>query len=324
MKTKPILWLIPVMFLFFAGAAPADTDREYGEVAVDETFSDIEIVRLNTVSGDCELSPAKDDRVSLEVISSYRPRDNFEAIYRVKGKTLILKEEFEGSTRGNANWKLAIPPGTKIKFSTASGNFEAEDMTTDIDVETASGDIELIQCEGAFEIETASGNITLDNCRGEIDIETASGDIDTRDCYGRLDLGTASGDVELDGCTGEFSAGTASGDIDARDIIIEDASTFDAASGDVYVLLAKTPEHDLQLSTASGRAVLDYNGHPLKGFFEFTARLKNGDIDAPYKFEHTEEIERHDQEYIRKSFTLDSDTPEIIMETASGRVSLEK
>jgi len=324
MKTKQVFWLIPVLLVFLAGAVLADRDREYGRNEINETFTDIEAVRINTVSGDCVFSAAKGDEVTLEVLSSYRPRDNFVPIYRVKGKTLILKEDIHGSTRGNSTWIISVPPNTRVKFSTASGDFEAADMTADISVETASGDVELMNCEGTFDLESASGDIVLDDCRGEIEIETASGDINTDNCSGIFDMGTASGDIETDGCRGEFSLGTASGDIDAQDITLDQPSDFGAASGDVYVVLAQTAEHDLELSTASGRAVLDYNGNTIKGFFEFTAREKHGRIDAPYDFDNVEEFERWDNDYIRKSFTLKSDTPEILLETASGKVTLEE
>ena len=290
MKTKQILWLIPVMMIFLAGAvlADRDSDRDYGKNEINETFSDIDAVRISTVSGNCEISATKGDKVTLDVFSSYRPRDTFEPVYRVKGKTLIIKEKMSGSNRGNSTWKISVPPNTRIKFSTASGDFEAWDITADISVETASGYVELMNCEGSFDLESASGDITLDNCRGEIEVETASGDID------------------------------------AKDIIIKQPSFFNTASGDVYVVLAQTAEYDMELSTASGRIVLDYNGNPVKGFFEFIARKRRGRIDAPYDFDKVEEFERWDNDYVRKTFSLKGDTPEIILETASGKVALEK
>jgi hypothetical protein len=109
---------------------------------------------------------------------------------------------------------------------------------------------------------------------------------------------------------------------------IEDRSEFDTASGYIEIILAATPTHDMELETASGDVVLNYNGNLVVGQFDFTARRDRGRIDAPYKFDTEEEFVRghsrwdDDVVYERKSFTREQETPKIIMGTASGRIEL--
>ena len=88
------------------------------------------------------------------------------------------------------------------------------------------------------------------------------------------------------------------------------------------VVLGASSEYDLVLSTASGSATLDYDGHPINGSFEFLARMRRGRIVAPFEFDDEEEFERWDQAFVRKSFKRGNDGPMIAIETASGRAEL--
>ncbi len=116
--------------------------------------------------------------------------------------------------------------------------------------------------------------------------------------------------------------GTASGDIDARGIDIKDRSEFSAASGDVEVILTKSPQFDLKLSSASGDAVLNFNKNPIKGFIKMTAKTRRGDIRAPFEFDNEEVYYKWDDEYVTKTATKGSDRPKIEISTSSGRAEL--
>ena len=107
--------------------------------------------------------------------------------------------------------------------------------------------------------------------------------------------------------------------------IFDEASAFSSASGDVYVELAETPEHDLELSSASGNSVLNFNGHPIEGQFEFVAKYRKGDIESPIDFDDEETFRRPGDRdrYVRKTFSR-GDKPYISIRTASGEAVLEE
>jgi DUF4097 and DUF4098 domain-containing protein YvlB len=299
-RSKTAVVLVMAAALIAAGAYAGDKDR------TTRTFEKKEVVRVNTISGDLVVKKGATDQIEVEVIASYSPSDSFEPKFRERGNVLKMSERMYGSNSGSSTWILTVPEGTEIDFSTASGDLTVEELS------------------GEFSAETASGDIVLEDCRGEFDFSTASGDIEVMSCNGAFDISTASGDIDMEDCHGEFELSTASGDVDASGILIEDASSFSTASGRVNVKLAQTAEHDLELSSASGRVILNYDGHPIKGFFEFTAKVRNGHISAPFDFDDEEEFRRWDDRYVRKSFTRDSDTPQIIIETASGKAILRK
>ncbi|MEW5925407.1 MAG: DUF4097 family beta strand repeat-containing protein [Candidatus Zixiibacteriota bacterium] len=158
----------------------------------------------------------------------------------------------------------------------------------------------------------------------EIEYTTASGSFEVADMMGDFKVNTASGNIYIDNCSGVFDVNTASGDISATGIIIEDDAVFGTASGTVRVDLAETPEYDIRIGSASGRAILMYNGHEIKGNFEFSYRPGKGHIESPYDFDEEEEYHNGNQVYIKKSFVRGSDSPLIHIGTASGKAVLKK
>jgi DUF4097 and DUF4098 domain-containing protein YvlB len=217
-----------------------------------------------------------------------------------------------------------VPEGAEVDFSTASGDLEVTGPIGEIEASTASGDIELENVIGEVEVSTASGEITIAKADGELDISTASGDVEGDGIKGEINISTASGEIEISDSKGAFGLSCASGEITAKGITVEGSSTFSTASGSVEVILAKTSEYDLSLSTASGDVTLDYNGNTVKGYFEFKADKRRGKIKCPFDFDEEEEYERGDRTYVRKSFSKGGDEPEIILSTASGKVVLKK
>jgi DUF4097 and DUF4098 domain-containing protein YvlB len=268
------------------------------------SFDGIKKIRISTVSGDCVIHRGTTDKVEVNVVWSYRPRDSYRPEFREQGEVLKLSEDIYRSNSGYSTWTLAVPNDMEVRFNSASGGLEIDGV------------------DGDFSLETASGDAVVRNCEGQFDFNTASGDIELSNCKGRLDLNTASGDIELENCTGEFEIATASGSVRADGVVLNDASAFSTASGRVRVSLGATAEHDLRVSTASGSAVLDYAGHPIKGYFEFSSKERGGRVSAPYAFEDEERYRRWGDRYVRSWFSRESDQPQVFVETASGRATL--
>ena len=255
---------------------------------INREFDKKEMISLKTVSGDCIIKIGTTDKIIVNVTNEYSPRDSFEPSFRERGKELRIKEKLYGSNRGSSTWTITVPQGTEIDFSSASGGMMIQDYTGELRGSTASGDYELQNCKGLFYLNTASGYYEIENCQGEFDIKSASGDID------------------------------------AKGIIITEESDFATASGNVRITLGATPEHDLNVGSASGRAALDYNGNKMIGLFELTTRYDHGRIDAPFEFDAEEKFRRHGQRYIMKSFNKEQEQPLITIGTASGRASLRE
>lgn len=283
-------------------------------------------VKINTISGNCVVKRGDPDKIIVEIDASYRPSSHFEPRIEEQGNKLVIDEEILGSTHGECRWTIIVPEKTKISFSTASGSFEASDLDSKISINTASGNITLDNCKGELVASTASGELDLTGVTGEIHATTASGDIRAENLSGSIEFSTASGSIEAQTLKGELNASVASGNIVASEISPEGSCNFSTASGDVKVTLSASPDDEFGVSSASGKAVLDYNGIPLKGHFKMTACIDPhpGHIRAPFKFEKEEEFTRGDQDYITKSFTRENRSPQVTIETSSGEAILEE
>jgi DUF4097 and DUF4098 domain-containing protein YvlB len=319
MRKRNMGAFLSMVFLFGLSSIYAQEMKE-----IHKTFEAKGSMRIKTVSGDCIVKTGAADQIKVDVVYSVRPDDAFEPDFQEKGSSLNIKERWYGSSSGEVTWTLTVPPTTDIRFSTASGDLTVSDITNSIEANTASGDITIENSEGEYEISTASGDIELDESKGEFELSTASGDIEARDISGEIEFSTASGEITVRDSRGTFDLSCASGDIKATEIILDEEGTFSTASGDVEVRLAESTKYDLDLSAASGDVELDYNGNPVTGYFEFTARKRRGDIRSPIDFDQEEEFERHGDVYVRKSFTSGSKTPRIFLSTASGKAVLKK
>lgn len=271
-----------------------------------KTFDKKESIDMRFVSGDCHVKKGSSDKIEVNLVYRIDPPEAFEPVFQEKGDELVLKERFHGSSSGSSTWTLTVPDGIEIQFKSASGDFEVVDLNCEIKVNTASGDISIENSDGEFHANTASGDVAIQNSKGEFDMNTASGEINVK-----------SG-------SGEYSLSSASGDVDCKDILIKEECSFSAASGDVYVELAQSSAYDLKLSSASGDAILNFNGKPIQGYFELTAKVRSGRIKSPFKFDNEEEFYKNDQLYVRKSFTRSEDTPQIHISTASGKAELRE
>ena len=289
-----------------------------------KTFPAKKGVELKITSGDCIVKTGSDNEIIVDMVSDVRPEGSFQPEIRETGNTLKIRERWHGSSSGRVTWTITVPVKTEFEFSAASGDLTVSGLQSKLETSTASGEITIEDCSGEFNCSTASGDVSISGSKGEFDLSTASGDVDVENSGGEFDISTASGEIKIDDATGAFELSCASGEIDAKRIVVEDEGSFSTASGDVKVVLAKSSTVDLSLSAASGAVVLDYNGNEVKGFFEFSANKRRGRIVCPFDFDKEEEIERHGETYLLKSFTRGGSQPFISLETSSGKAELKK
>ncbi|MBU0983056.1 MAG: DUF4097 domain-containing protein [candidate division Zixibacteria bacterium] len=316
---KTVVLLTALMVLLAMAGVQAEPEK-----VISKSFPKKEMVRIKTVSGNCTVIGDDVDEIHVEVAYRMSPQKAYEPRFRERDDVLTLTEVIHGSCSGDAEWTVTVPRKTELRFSSASGGMDVSNVEAEISVETASGGIEVGDCKGHLDLSSASGGVRLNQVSGRIDVKVASGSIRGRDLSGEVTLQSASGSVRVDNARGELQFSSASGSVDASGIVLEEVGTFEAASGNVYVELAESAQHDLHLSSASGRAVLDYGDNPLVGQFSFVAKVRKGRIDAPMDFDDEDEFSKWGDRYVRKVAVVDKPSPEISIETASGRARLVK
>jgi DUF4097 and DUF4098 domain-containing protein YvlB len=130
------------------------------------------------------------------------------------------------------SYELLVPPQTKLRSR------------------SGSGDLEVAAISGPVDARTGSGTIQIGKIRGQASATTGSGDISVLAASG-IDARAGSGSVRAENITGPVSVRTGSGDISV-DGEPSDAWEIRAGSGDVNIRVKEGSSFDLNARTGSG------------------------------------------------------------------------
>lgn len=260
----------------------------YGQKTINKTFDGVESIRINIASGNGIIKKGTSNQVKITLEYTYDD-DDYEPSFNQNGSTLRIKEEFNRrgrnwNNRGRSEWTLEIPDGLSVDMNTGSGNIEIAGLNIELDASSGSGNVEADNITGDTRLSTGSGNIYAMNMDGNLRVNTGSGTIRVSDVKGDADLNTGSGNIRASRLEGGLELSTGSGNVDAVGVIITDHSRFSTGSGNVDVELGGEPNSDLQLTSGSGNATLDFNGVKIEGKFTMEASSKNS-ISAPFDFD---------------------------------------
>ena len=304
--------------LFMATAA-------FGQKTIDKTFENIKFIRVEIASGNAIVKKSDSDKIKVTVEYTYDD-DEYAPDFRVSGSNLRIREEFERgrrrnwNNRGRSEWTLEIPDGLELDLNTGSGNVDIEGVNLLMRASSGSGNVSLENTDGDTRVNTGSGNITVYTAKGELSANTGSGTIRVRDLEGDSDLNTGSGNIRASGVSGSARYNTGSGNIDADNITLTDHSRFSTGSGNVTVKLGAELNFDLDLSTGSGNATLDFNGQKIEGKFFMEASSKNS-ISAPFSFDEEYESDggygRRNRRWVKEA-TIGSKDIRIDISSGSG------
>lgn len=297
MKRTTILFTVLSLLLFHSPG--------FSQKVVNETFEGIKEIEMSISSGDVLFEKSGNNRVTVEMISTF---EAYDPTIEKKGGVLRIDEEKMRNVRnwsGSVTWTFKIP----------------NDLA--IDHNTGSGDISISGLQLKIRMNSGSGNFRITESGGEMRINTGSGDIRVSKAAGRLDFNCGSGDIDISDVNAEVAANVGSGDIEASGLTLSGKSTFNSGSGDVEVTLAQPLAYDISANSGSGDARLNFNGQKIEGLVTMEANKQNGDIDAPFEFDSTEEIERGNNTTVRKTRQMGSSNVRINVSTGSGTAEIK-
>jgi len=256
---------------------------------INKTFPKKESVQLKSILGSCEVIKSNDDKIHITLKYSFKDEE-FQANFSESGENLSMEEKFlVKDPKGTSFWTIALPDNIKMNFSSGTGNISIEGVKSEIKIETGTGFITIKNVEGIFNSSTGTGSI------------------------------------EVNKSTGKFELASGMGSLNISDIKIDGISKFSSGMGGVNILLSSSPKYDISASSGFGEVIVNYNGNPLIGCFEFTAKQDQGRISSPVKFEKEESYSDDHFQYDKKSFCIDGqNTPKIKIDTGSGMAKLLK
>ena len=159
--------------------------------------------------------------------------------------------------RVSISYLVTVPPDTRLRTRTGSGDQLLAGVEGDVDASTGSGDMRIGSVGGSVRATSGSGDIAVAGSGGGVEARSGSGDVIVDGAgTGRTGIGTGSGNVRVTGVQGPLSLHTASGDIQVEGTPAAPWNLA-ASSGDIDVVLSGSPAFDLVASTSSGRIQSD-------------------------------------------------------------------
>lgn len=328
---KKIILLLLMLLLIVAGG--------FAKEILEKSFENIKVIRLKGITNHCVFKRAKGDTVTVHL--EYEARESFVSPKAKSGDGVLFLKDGIGGGEENT-WTVRVPAGVTIKAVNVSGDFFLRDLVGEISIQTVSGEISADHCKGELSLLSTNGGMDLKDVEGKIvlsgfnsDIEaknlsgavaikTDAGHVEAKNLDGVISIKVSSGDVEIKRAQGIFKVRASSGDIEAKDIVLTGSSIFKVASGDLEVRLSKSAAHDLVMATASGDAVLDYNGNPVTGTFHMTARTSAGEVISPFSFDGEKKTEKWGKQYVIKTFKKGSGRPHIVINASTGTAELKE
>lgn len=309
------LFTLPLCLLFMLNA--------FAQGSLNKRFDNVRQLRMSTASGDCKLVKGTGPEVVVELHHTY-DTDVFHPEVTQEEERLFIKEVFSGNTSGGrSTWTITLPDNLEIKFSTGSGNLVASNLTAEIDINTGSGDIELQEMKGEVKANTGSGDIDGKGLSGELKMNTGSGDIAVSNSSGEVNLNCGSGDIRIDNIKASFRVNSGSGTVRSNRVTLTGSSSFNSGSGDAEVVLAATPKYDVTVNSGSGDATLNFDGNAIEGEIVMRANKRRGEIQAPFEFDKTEEIEQGNQLIVKKTVQKGSSDVKVKIGTGSGTATIK-
>jgi Putative adhesin len=191
-----------------------------------------------------------------------RTHENFNAI---RGFRAAIRRnawfEFGGS---DPDVHIALPEGSSVE------------------VTTASGDTEIIGVLAKATVSSASGNVSVADEVGVLEMKTASGDVTTATVRESLVCHSASGNVRCDGAGASTKIRTASGSVRLA-VEVPSEISVRTVSGNVAVTVARGLEVDVDATSISGRlsSTMPLDGAPggsPKDTVTISAKTVSGDV----------------------------------------------
>ena len=133
---------------------------------------------------------------------------------------------------------MTVPPDTRLRTRTGSGDQLLAGVQRDVDASSGSGDLRIGNVGGAVRATAGSGDINVAGSGGGVEARSGSGNVIVNGAgTGRTGIGTGSGDVRVTGVQGPLSLHTASGNIEVEGTPAAPWNLA-ASSGDIRVVMS--------------------------------------------------------------------------------------
>jgi DUF4097 and DUF4098 domain-containing protein YvlB len=243
--------------------------------------------RVTTSSGDVTVGASESNviEVTLSVKDASHQLMLDDAVIEFDGpkNSLVVRTRNHDSFNAVRGLKAAFRRNSWFDFGSEDPDVHiALPEGSTIEVTTASGDTEIIGGLAKATVTSASGDVSVADEVGVLEMKTASGDVTTATVRESLICHSASGNVRCDGAGATTKIRTASGSVRLSVEVPSDISVR-TVSGNVAVTVARGLEVDVDATSISGRlsSTMPLDGTPgesSKDSVSISAKTVSGDV----------------------------------------------
>jgi hypothetical protein len=213
--------------------------------------------RVTSVSGDVTIGASESHLIevtlSVKDPSYQRMLDDAVVEFNPSTNALMVRTRTHENFNTMRGVKAAFRRNSWFEFGGADPDVHiALPEGSSVEVTTASGDTELIGGLARADVTSASGNVSVADEVGVLEMKTASGDVTTANVRESLICHSASGNVRCDGAGTTTKIRTASGSV-RLGVEVPSKISVRTGSGNVVVTVARGLEVDVDATTISGR-----------------------------------------------------------------------
>jgi DUF4097 and DUF4098 domain-containing protein YvlB len=212
---------------------------------------------VTTSSGDVTIGASESSAIEVTLsIKDVSHRDVFDDAtieFDKKKNSLVVRSRSHENVNSLRGFKAVIKRGSWFEFGSSDPDVHiALPEGSSVEVTTASGNTNLIGNLDRASVTSASGGVRVADEVGSLEMKTASGDVSTASVVRSLICHSASGDVRCGGAGATTKIRTASGSVK---LVVDNPSDISVrtVSGSVSVSVARGLEVDVDATTISGR-----------------------------------------------------------------------
>ena len=162
-----------------------------------------------------------------------------------------------GGGSGQVHYEIHAPRATNLAINNGSGGVRIDAFDGTVTLDNGSGGVDVTDINGSLSIDNGSGGVEVSRLHGPLVVDNGSGGIDASEVRGDIRIDNGSGGVRLDGIDGKLAVDTGSGGVQARMVGANAGIVATTSSGGVRIIVPAGWGADLDLSSSSGRIVLD-------------------------------------------------------------------
>jgi putative adhesin len=226
---------------------------------------------VDTDHGGLEVQGENRDTIELEVtaegIDPEEAKKLLDLTFEEGASGVVIRARFKKSDSwlsslfggGNArvHYDVRVPRATNLAVNNGSGGVRIDDLDGTVVIDNGSGGVEVTDINGSLSVDNGSGGVEVSRLRGALVVGNGSGGIDASEVTGDIKIDNGSGGVRLDGVDGKLVVETGSGGVEARMAGANAGIVATTSSGGVRISVPAGWGADVELSSSSGRIVLD-------------------------------------------------------------------